>query len=305
MRDMLATLPTAPDWATVQEDVHCPLCKYNLRGLIEPRCPECGYRFTWPQVLHPERHEHPYLFEHHPECNFWSFIRTVAGGLLPQRFWKGLHPAQPSDPFRLIVYFLILLVFAALPELITATVGVPASVQTVTPVVPRYRITNTAVLRRLPGIVTTRLVILPLTRSSIAKPLLTGTVLIACLPFLNAMFLLMMLPASGSPRGIRAIHILRSVIYSYDIVVPLCAASLLFLGSNRALASSVGEHTHVVYSAVAIMTFSLWPIFTYRLYTAYRLYLRMRSSLAIVLLAQLLCVMIVLAIAIQLRRLVN
>ena len=25
-------------------DVFCPLCKYNLRNLTIPRCPECGYR---------------------------------------------------------------------------------------------------------------------------------------------------------------------------------------------------------------------------------------------------------------------
>ena len=27
-------------------DVECPLCKYNLRGLVEPRCPECGNGLT-------------------------------------------------------------------------------------------------------------------------------------------------------------------------------------------------------------------------------------------------------------------
>ena len=23
-------------------DISCPLCRYNLRGLLSPRCPECG-----------------------------------------------------------------------------------------------------------------------------------------------------------------------------------------------------------------------------------------------------------------------
>lgn len=27
------------------EDVPCPHCSYNLRGLVEPRCPECGRVF--------------------------------------------------------------------------------------------------------------------------------------------------------------------------------------------------------------------------------------------------------------------
>jgi hypothetical protein len=25
-----------------ERDVECPLCRYNLRGLMTPRCPECG-----------------------------------------------------------------------------------------------------------------------------------------------------------------------------------------------------------------------------------------------------------------------
>src|SRR3954471_8593244 len=25
-----------------ERDVPCPLCQYNLRGLLSPRCPECG-----------------------------------------------------------------------------------------------------------------------------------------------------------------------------------------------------------------------------------------------------------------------
>ena len=25
-----------------ERDVACPLCQYNLRGLMSPRCPECG-----------------------------------------------------------------------------------------------------------------------------------------------------------------------------------------------------------------------------------------------------------------------
>jgi hypothetical protein len=28
----------------------CPRCSYNLTGLTEPRCPECGSRFHWGQV---------------------------------------------------------------------------------------------------------------------------------------------------------------------------------------------------------------------------------------------------------------
>ena len=93
-----------PDLGAVREEVRCPLCEYDLRGLAEPRCPECGYAFTWPEVTDPARRRHPYLFEHHPERNVWSFRRTLVAGLRPGRFWRSLSPVQPSSPHRLAVY---------------------------------------------------------------------------------------------------------------------------------------------------------------------------------------------------------
>src|SRR5687767_7734312 len=73
------------DAAAQGEDLLCPLCDYNLRGLIEPRCPECGYRFEWAQLRDQKLQFHPYLFEHHPKRNVWSFCRTLVGGLRPAR----------------------------------------------------------------------------------------------------------------------------------------------------------------------------------------------------------------------------
>ena len=68
VRENIEPVATAagPDWDHQTEDIFCPLCEYNLRGLIEPRCLECGYRFEWPDLLDPRRRLHPYLFEHHP-----------------------------------------------------------------------------------------------------------------------------------------------------------------------------------------------------------------------------------------------
>ena len=87
-------------------DVSCPLCDYDLRGLQEPRCPECGCRFEWADLTDPAKKLHPYLFEHHPRHNLWSFVRTMAGGLRPRRFWSSLKPSQPSRPRRLVAYWL-------------------------------------------------------------------------------------------------------------------------------------------------------------------------------------------------------
>jgi hypothetical protein len=97
----------APSWDSIAEQIHCPLCKYDLRGLLEPRCPECGYTFAWSDLLDPSRRLHPYLFEHHPERNVRSFWRTAVGILLPRRFWQTLQPVQPSRPRRLILYWVL------------------------------------------------------------------------------------------------------------------------------------------------------------------------------------------------------
>ena len=89
------------------EPLPCPLCEYDLRGLTEPRCPECGYRFNWSDLTDPGKRLHPYLFEHHPEQNVRAFVRTHLNALRPKRFWTSLLPAQPSFPRRLLLYWCV------------------------------------------------------------------------------------------------------------------------------------------------------------------------------------------------------
>src|SRR5687768_3906637 len=95
-----AAAPPAAENAA-EQDVPCPMCDYNLRGLIEPRCPECGYTFLWIDLLDPRRRLHSYVFEHHPERNLWSFVRTIQGSFRPSAFWRTLQPTQPSRTQRL------------------------------------------------------------------------------------------------------------------------------------------------------------------------------------------------------------
>lgn len=38
------------DSAAADSGLRCPECEYNLTGLIEARCPECGRRFDWDEV---------------------------------------------------------------------------------------------------------------------------------------------------------------------------------------------------------------------------------------------------------------
>jgi hypothetical protein len=92
-----AAIPAAaPDWAAQREDLLCPLCEYNLRGLTDPRCPECGYRFDWDQLRDEKLKTHPYLFEHHPERNAWSFRKTATGCL--RRAVLAYAPPEPTLP---------------------------------------------------------------------------------------------------------------------------------------------------------------------------------------------------------------
>ena len=95
-----------PDWGSITRDIVCPLCDYNLRGLSEPRCPECGYRFNWPHLLHPERWQHPFLFEHQPRRNIWSFFRTLGTSFFPRNFWSVLNASHPTRPGRLFLYWM-------------------------------------------------------------------------------------------------------------------------------------------------------------------------------------------------------
>src|SRR4051812_9296702 len=94
----------APAWDSIRHDVRCPLCDYNLRGLTDPRCPECGHRFDWAVVTDPNRRLHPYLFEHHPERNIPSFSQPLGGPLRPRRFWDSLPASQPIRPGRMRLY---------------------------------------------------------------------------------------------------------------------------------------------------------------------------------------------------------
>jgi hypothetical protein len=90
--------------------VPCPLCDYDLRGqhqMPEARCPECGSVFAWPDLIDPAKRLHPFVFEHHPRRNVRSVARTLLATVKPATFWRSLHPAQPSRPRRLVLYWLI------------------------------------------------------------------------------------------------------------------------------------------------------------------------------------------------------
>lgn len=100
--------PSAPiEWTTVQDETVCPRCEYNLYGLTEPRCPECGLRFTWSELRGVDFNPQSPLFENPRRPRSWTFFATVARSMIPWRFWRNLRLTHPINRRRLFEFYLI------------------------------------------------------------------------------------------------------------------------------------------------------------------------------------------------------
>ena len=78
-------------------EIRCENCGYNLRGLTEPRCPECGTVFRWEERIEAARGSLDHaLFEYQ-----WrrrpvrSFVATLGWSLAPWRMWQRLSRSSP------------------------------------------------------------------------------------------------------------------------------------------------------------------------------------------------------------------
>jgi len=303
------------DWQTVQSEILCPLCDYNLRGLIEPRCPECGYRFEWADLIDPARRRHPYLFEHHPHRRIWSFYRTLKGGLRPKKFWTSLHPAQPSHVRRLVVYWIVCnLGFLLLP---LATVAV--DFVTIAREMQQIRAQITASYTASPLFLTRAAFdqyldeTCPLPpslrffqaaiRASVerrnALVALFASLLLACWPWI--VFLpLMIFGVSMHRAHVKTIHVVRCVLYSSDTSLWVVALALLLaiLTTLAALYTGVSwldRHDFMPLAIAALMAVFLL-LYLWRLTVAYRRYLKFDHSFATVLSAHIIAVLSVLTV---------
>ena len=292
-----ATAPGAPDWSASDAQIECPLCEYNLRGLTDTRCPECGYTFTWAEVLTPNRQRHPYLFEHHPEAPVISVLKTLFGTLRPRRFWRSLHPSQPSKPARLLLYFLIIEAVALLPLFAKGMFGAPdqpgsmawqyratkmrVAVRSVRP----YESYRSQIAGALPRRTTwTELIAGPL----LYRPFdgLLPVCIVAPLAWPLLTFLLLSIFRISIRRArLRANHLGRCVIYSADVAfwpgIPLAV-----LVTINAVAPTPGFITEPLVEGIMLVTVLLWLVMTYRLVFACAHYLRFRHAAAMVLSTQ-------------------
>jgi hypothetical protein len=268
-------------------------------------------------LLDPTKRLHRYLFEHHPERNAWSFFRTLAGGLLPRRFWRGLQPAQPSRPKRLLAYWLLasLLTFGAVFIQAAQSVYVAASVnQSLRAAmlfgIQRNLATPSAARADLQGRVD---------RAGGAQALVDEThpptwgarffagwyryypvrdalqapLVFAIWPWLT--FATLMIFATSMRRAkVRPVHVLRCAVYCCDAgvwIVPL--ALLVFFAS--AAPSALARHMPLPTDGLILATFVLPFYTTYRLAAAYRLYLRFDHPFATAAASQVIAPLVALA----------
>ena len=285
----------APDWASVR-DLHCPLCGYNLRGLVKPRCPECGYRFRWAELLDEKLTVHPYLFEHHPERNTWSFLKTLVGGLRPARFWKVLHPGQAVHPGRLTTYWLLVavptVVAGAAAPLVVGTVlsnaSLAASWRSLMFFIPGqgwYHPRDGTIIATPPP---------PPSHFSghgwdvmwkeAGEDYVAAAAAVCAWPWVT-LLTLMIFRASMRRAKVRAAHVRRCVVYCADAFL---WAALLVLALN-ALAMFVwmsGGPAGMDHWWSASALLGAWGVAAYRLGRAYERYLRFDHPLATVIASQ-------------------
>ncbi len=99
----------------------CPRCDYSLRGLVDPRCPECGFAFAWEELTDLGRDNHRWLFEHGRGRTVRTFVATWLRTAWPVRFWRAVTPANPVRLGRLLVYWWV----GCIPLLLLGLVATP------------------------------------------------------------------------------------------------------------------------------------------------------------------------------------
>ncbi|MDQ3440453.1 MAG: hypothetical protein M3478_08910 [Planctomycetota bacterium] len=294
---------SAPHWETIARDVTCPLCAYNLRGLREPRCPECGYAFAWPDLLDPARRPHPYLFEHHPERNVRSFLRTYFAGLLPRRFFRTLRPIHAIHPRRLVAYWMITPSLLVLPFLAYLAV---VYAQTVRETLENHAYTRTYFLQEPDDPIVKEIVAAHgsvdafldtlsspyapthvLTRAANAAHFDEQSVRVMALvvlwPWLT-LVTLMIFRASMRRAKVKRGHVVRCTLYACDWTLWLGTVAVMFITTPFA-----ERWLPIFYppAAVPILAAALFATYTsYRLGSAYDLYMNFDRPYATVMAAQ-------------------
>jgi hypothetical protein len=268
----------SPEWENIAVEAKCPLCDYNLRGLVEPRCPECGYQFDWPSVLDADKRKHPYLFEHHPERNVRSFLQTSFHSLKPSVFWQTLQPTHRVRPRRAVLYWAP---YSLMP-LLAAGVAVFEAVR-VQMLFPAFRPPWAA-----PPSLSFDYVLQSVGGRPGAYAILAAVALLAIWPWLN--FLALMIFQQSMRRAhVKPSHVVRCAIYSGDLIFwySLLAAGAVLLVGPTYLSWPIANFL-LFLTLGAILT---GIVIAVRMWIAYRRYMKFDHAFATILASQIIVVL--------------
>jgi hypothetical protein len=308
-------LQAGPDWSSIAEEILCPLCEYDLQGLAEPRCPECGYTFEWQDLFDPSRRLHRYVFEHHPEKSVRSFWKTTAVILRPRRFWRSLQPVQPSNPRRLVLYWVMAMglsygvfqgimvgciaYFGGWPNFNfianraqqAAQIASCKALRATDPIridlIQRFGSIENAVEYYYPTRLSWMLVRKVLNEYGPALLLPLPLVFWPWLMFVG----LMVFRWSMRRARVRAIHVLRCCIYTSGTAVWLTLGIPFLVVGGAILQRFAGVDTETLATVSLWILGGLLVLMLYQLSTAYRLYLRFDHSIATVVCAQVIVIL--------------
>jgi hypothetical protein len=277
MSDLIvASDSPAPDWESSAQEIVCPLCEYNLRGLMEPRCPECGYRFDWAELRASQADKHPYLFEQQTSRRAQAFWKTAVGGLRPTRFWRTLKPAQRSYTGRLWLYFNIVMLLALGGEAMVVGFGTSGRYYSLSMPTVGVNAWPPAGLGRLYGY---------------SFSISAGGFNILCTLLtlfwpLASIAAFMIFRISMRQKKLLPIHALRCVLYSSDVLLWI-GLILLVWGMINAFCTLRNLPVPVeVFPWLPLLLLAALPVFFYRLCRAFELYLRFDRPILTVLATQ-------------------
>jgi hypothetical protein len=311
----------APDWPAITAEILCPLCDYNLRGLAEPRCPECGHGFDWKELLARSTWEHRWLFEHSRSHKIRCLVKTFATSQLPRRFWCSVRPIHPPRALRLVVYCVI----------VTAVLAAPIAGCRIWKAASYYRMQGLAwqqnaqwirnnpndpeVAARVhefgsmeaflraaqPHLLRWNNLRLLLNESSLLVKLLWEIVLGCVLwPWLTLLSLMIFRWSLRKAR-IKTVHVLRCAIYSSDtavvLAIPLAILLTVFVRQYTGIFHLIAGRSIFFHWTAMLPLLAATAVMTYRLSLAYREYLGFPHAAAVAASSQLIVLLTLLSLA--------
>jgi hypothetical protein len=260
-----------PPGSAGSAEFFCPICDYNLRGLPEARCPECGYRTTWEALANLGTVSIPWLFEH--RSNPLTYLRTMIVPLWPWSFWSRLRPEHRINLPRLWVYIAISFV-AGLTVAVTSFA------------LSEFRSLSWMTNIRYKGPAPTSIIVIRscLSRDFWESPFGGLYILYFVWPA-STLGALMLLPTSMRRAKVRFGHVLRCVAYGAPVTACLFAA---------AIASSITDAYGPSARLLCIFAFLCWGVIwaTVCLAVAYRKYLRFPHAIATAVASQIIAALV-------------